>query len=219
MATYSNFFSNILQQNRPSTGLFYLYWLYPILCYIAIYILTIATSACTLFSFYYSVYYYILHTCMRVLRRKKTLINLFPFFVIYTVYLATYNMWLFFFHIYLGEQQQQQPQKGRKHKPEVNGQSSSSSCTSSSLPAVAAYQRHELTLLRMEDLLNHGSQGSSEATSAPLQNLGVSGRVQTAAELCHRMVDFCQRLTTAKRKILEDPDLYPEVRYSTSRQA
>jgi len=95
--------------------------------------------------------------------------------------------------------EQQQPQKGRKHKPEVNGQSSS-------LPAVAAYQRHELTLLRMEDLLNHGS--GSEA--APLQNLGVSGRVQTAAELCHRMVDFCQRLTTAKRKILEDPDLYPE---------
>ena len=59
----------------------------------------------------------------------------------------------------------------------------------------------------MEDLLNHGS--GSEA--APLQSLGISGRVQTAAELCHRMVDFCQRLTTAKRKILEDPDLYPEV--------
>ena len=37
-----------------------------------------------------------------------------------------------------------------------------------------------------------------------------SGRVQTAAELCHRMVDFCQRLTTAKRKILEDPSLYPD---------
>jgi hypothetical protein len=59
----------------------------------------------------------------------------------------------------------------------------------------------------LEDLLNLGS--GSEA--APLQNLGISGRVQTAAELCHRMVDFCQRLTTAKRKILEDPDLYPEV--------
>ena len=103
----------------------------------------------------------------------------------------------FFITLFVGEQQ---PQKGRKAKSEVNGQSSS-------LPAVAAYQRHELTLLRMEDLLNHGS--GSEA--APLQNLGVSGRVQTAAELCHRMVDFCQRLTTAKRKILEDPDLYPEV--------
>ena len=24
------------------------------------------------------------------------------------------------------------------------------------------------------------------------------------------MLDFCQRLTTAKRKILEDPELYPE---------
>jgi hypothetical protein len=23
------------------------------------------------------------------------------------------------------------------------------------------------------------------------------------------MLDFCQRLTTAKRKILEDPELYP----------
>ena len=37
-----------------------------------------------------------------------------------------------------------------------------------------------------------------------------NGRVQTAAELCHRMVDFCQRLTTAKRKVLEEPSLYPD---------
>ena len=34
--------------------------------------------------------------------------------------------------------------------------------TSFSLPAIAAYQRHELTLLRMEDLLNNGS-GSQDA--------------------------------------------------------
>lgn len=66
-----------------------------------------------------------------------------------------------------------------------------------SLPVVEAFQRHELTLLRMEDILNHGSGSDSD-------------RVKTAAELCHRMVDFCERLTTAKRKILEDPDLYPE---------
>ena len=38
----------------------------------------------------------------------------------------------------------------------------------------------------------------------------VGGRVVDASELCHRMLDFCQRLTTAKRKILEDPELYPE---------
>lgn len=90
-------------------------------------------------------------------------------------------------------------QRGRKQKPEHSNVSNSQS-NPGSLPSVAAYQRHELTLLRMEDLLNHGA-----------QNIGLSGRVQTAAELCHRMVDFCQRLTTAKRKILEDPDLYPEV--------
>ena len=97
--------------------------------------------------------------------------------------------------------------KGRKHS---NSQQSQplfgSGGQSNVLPAVEAYQRHELTLLRMEDLLNHGSGSESQPRS-----LGISGRVQTAAELCHRMVDFCQRLTTAKRKILEDPDLYPEV--------
>jgi hypothetical protein len=95
----------------------------------------------------------------------------------------------------------EQGRSSRKQRPQP--------INNSSLPPVEAYQRHELTLLRMEDLLNHGS-GSESST---LQSLGVSGRVQTAAELCHRMVDFCQRLTTAKRKILEDPDLYPEVYY------
>ena len=39
--------------------------------------------------------------------------------------------------------------------------------------------------------------------------LSGSGPVSSAAELCQRMLDFCQRLTTAKRKILEDPELYP----------
>jgi len=68
------------------------------------------------------------------------------------------------------------------------------------LPTVEAFQRHELTLLRMEDILNHGS-GTDSSSGSP----GVS----SAGELCHRMLDFCQRLTTAKRKILEDPELYP----------
>ena len=89
-------------------------------------------------------------------------------------------------------------------RPENNKQANNNVNKESALPAVAAYQRHELTLLRMEDLLN---QGSGSIHGIPGSG---SGRVQTAAELCHRMVDFCQRLTTAKRKILEDPDLYPE---------
>ena len=79
------------------------------------------------------------------------------------------------------------------------------------LPTVEAFQRHELTLARMEDILNQGSGslpsintlGGGGDTSAP------GGRVRCSADLCQRMLDFCQRLTTAKRKILEDPELYP----------
>jgi hypothetical protein len=53
-------------------------------------------------------------------------------------------------------------------KPERQGSgptpkpnSNSSTSFSGGLPSVAAYQRHELTLLRMEDLLNHGSGAES----------------------------------------------------------
>jgi hypothetical protein len=77
-----------------------------------------------------------------------------------------------------------------------------------SLPVVEAFQRHELTLLRMEDILNYGTGGASFIQGASASTS--SNRVGSAAELCYRMVDFCQRLTTAKRKILEDPELYPE---------
>lgn len=69
---------------------------------------------------------------------------------------------------------------------------------SEGLPTVQAYQRHELTLLRMEDLLK----------------LGVSGQgppIQDARELCDLLLDFATRITAAKRHILEDPDLYCSV--------
>ncbi|RXG68188.1 PP2C-like domain-containing protein [Armadillidium vulgare] len=63
------------------------------------------------------------------------------------------------------------------------------------LPIVEAHQRHELTLLRMEDLLRSG--------------LTSNGSVSTAQALCLEMVHFATKLTVAKRRILEDPDLYP----------
>ena len=72
------------------------------------------------------------------------------------------------------------------------------------LPTVEAFQRHELTLARIEDILN---EGSGSAPSGLDTNIG---QVTSSAELCQRMLDFCQRLTTAKRKILEDPELYPK---------
>ena len=75
-----------------------------------------------------------------------------------------------------------------------------------SLPTVEAFQRHELTLARIEDILNEGSGSLPGGMDSIEAN---AGRVRTPSELCHRMLDFCQRLTTAKRKILEDPELYP----------
>lgn len=63
------------------------------------------------------------------------------------------------------------------------------------LPIVEAYQRHELTLLRMEDLFRNGvTEGDKPCESA--QNL------------CEQLLDFATKLTIAKRRILEDPDLY-----------
>ena len=65
------------------------------------------------------------------------------------------------------------------------------------LPIVSAHQRHELTLLRMEDLLLNGV----NADDTPCT---------TAKQLCQLMIEFSTKLTTAKRRILEDPDLYDD---------
>ncbi|XP_044738971.1 PP2C-like domain-containing protein CG9801 isoform X2 [Chrysoperla carnea] len=65
------------------------------------------------------------------------------------------------------------------------------------LPIVKAFQRHELTLLRMEDLLNKGISGYEQQCS-------------TAKQLCQMLVDFSLKITAAKRHFLEDIDLYYE---------
>ena len=71
------------------------------------------------------------------------------------------------------------------------------------LPLVEAHQRHELTLLRIEDLLRCG--------------LTSLGPVTTAQGLCLEMVHFATKLTVAKRRILEDPDLYSSTSKELSR--
>ena len=65
------------------------------------------------------------------------------------------------------------------------------------LPTVEAFQRHELTLLRMEDILRNGTTPSNE-----------NGNHLKAQQLCEDLVDFATRLTTAKRRLLEDLELY-----------
>lgn len=74
--------------------------------------------------------------------------------------------------------------------------------TSKGLPLVSAQQRHELTLLRMEDLISNGV-----GNNVPLLTQTPK---MTAKELCTLMVDFSTKLTMAKRHILEDPELYSE---------
>lgn len=65
------------------------------------------------------------------------------------------------------------------------------------LPVVTAEQRHELTLLRMEDILRNGlKEGDKSCVSAK--------------RLCEMMIEFVSQLTVAKRRILEDPELYTD---------
>ncbi|XP_075229821.1 PP2C-like domain-containing protein CG9801 [Lycorma delicatula] len=65
------------------------------------------------------------------------------------------------------------------------------------LPMVEAHQRHRLTLLRTEDLLRNGVSGHGPPCS-------------TAKELVSLLIDFVTRLTAAKRRMLEDVELYAD---------
>lgn len=93
------------------------------------------------------------------------------------------------------------------------------------LPCVDALERHELMLLRMSDVISNGlhpviinngttptfSIGSSTSdTSSPSPQLQSQQQQQqiTAAELCENLVQFAYQLSSAKRRTLEDPELY-----------
>lgn len=70
--------------------------------------------------------------------------------------------------------------------------------SASGLPLVTGAQRHALTLLRLEDLLSYGINGTlSPCTSA--------------RKLCHLLVDFAKMITSAKRKLLEQRELFYKV--------
>jgi len=65
------------------------------------------------------------------------------------------------------------------------------------LGGVVAEQRHRLGLLRMEDLLRNGVSGNGPP-------------VTTSRDLVELLIDFVTRLTSAKRRMLEDTDLYQD---------
>lgn len=80
------------------------------------------------------------------------------------------------------------PDRDSAHRPSPNP----------GLPTVSAEQRHELTLLRMEDIVKNGLKEGDQTPDV------------TARTLCESMIDFASKLTTAKRRTLEDPDLYED---------
>ncbi|XP_055701472.1 PP2C-like domain-containing protein CG9801 isoform X3 [Phlebotomus papatasi] len=63
------------------------------------------------------------------------------------------------------------------------------------LPLVTGAQRHKLTLLRLEDLLNYGINGTLKPCTS-------------AMKLCQLLVDFAKMITAAKRKVLEQRESY-----------
>lgn len=63
------------------------------------------------------------------------------------------------------------------------------------LPLVTGPQRHTLTLLRLEDLLCYGINGTLQPCTS-------------ARNLCHLLIDFVKMITSARRNILEQRELF-----------
>ncbi|VDN02246.1 unnamed protein product [Thelazia callipaeda] len=86
-----------------------------------------------------------------------------------------------------------------------------------SLPCVDAEQRHELMLLRMSDIISNGIlPPSTSFRPFPLSDSLESTRVVvSASKLCHNLIQFAQQLSMAKRRTLEDPELYQIEKYLT----
>lgn len=66
------------------------------------------------------------------------------------------------------------------------------------LPLVTGAQRHALTLLRLEDLLAYGINGTLQQTISP-------------RKCCQLLIDFVRMITSARRKMLEQRELYYKI--------
>lgn len=75
--------------------------------------------------------------------------------------------------------------------------------SSAGLPIVTPMQRYNLTLLRMEDLFQYGING----TVRPCSN---------ARKLCNLLIDFTRMITSAKRRILEQRELFWKISFDAN---
>ncbi|CRK99349.1 CLUMA_CG012598, isoform A [Clunio marinus] len=93
-----------------------------------------------------------------------------------------------------------EPRHSSKSSPQIRIRKSPAG-----LPIVSAYQRHALTLLRMSDLFCYGING----TLRPCTN---------AKKLCSLLIDFTRMITSAKRKLLEQRELFWKISYDANGQ-
>ncbi|KAI6242606.1 PP2C-like domain-containing protein [Aphelenchoides fujianensis] len=83
------------------------------------------------------------------------------------------------------------------------------------LPCVDSFERQELMLMRMADVISNGIGNLAQAFAGfdeedPLTPPGGPRKAApiTAGSLCRNLVDFAFHLSNAKRRTLEDPELY-----------
>ncbi|KJH41928.1 hypothetical protein DICVIV_12091 [Dictyocaulus viviparus] len=84
------------------------------------------------------------------------------------------------------------------------------------LPCVDAASRHELMLVRMRDIIANGIDPPKEACRLSRQET-LFPRV-TASLLSHRLIQFATQLSQAKRRTLENPELYKKEKMTKSEQ-
>ncbi|CCD65795.1 PPM-type phosphatase domain-containing protein [Caenorhabditis elegans] len=83
-----------------------------------------------------------------------------------------------------------------------------------SLPCVDAAKRHELMLVRMRDVIANGF--GNETPRGPASDYQYPP--VTASTLCHRLIHFATQLSTAKRRVLENPELYKREKMTKAEQ-
>lgn len=85
------------------------------------------------------------------------------------------------------------------------------------LPCVDAASRHELMLVRMRDIIANGIDPPRETSRLSPRHEPLFPRV-TASLLSHRLIQFATHLSQAKRRTLENPELYKKEKMTKSEQ-
>lgn len=93
-----------------------------------------------------------------------------------------------------------EPRHSSKSSPQIRIRKSAAG-----LPIVSASQRHALTLLRMADLFCYGINGTLRPCTS-------------AKRLCSLLIDFTKMITSAKRKLLEQREVFWKISYDASGQ-